>query len=799
MIKRIFLILIAVIPFILSAQTAKGDWKIYSRYSSISQMKQTPEKLYYVSGNSLYSLDKNTKETYIYTSKNKLNESNINKIYYNKEGKYLVITYSTGNIDILYDNGKVVNVPYVKDAVLTYDADINDIAFSGDNIYIATKFGIIVYDESKHQVKYSGFYGKEISLITLVGDNVVIDHNRAIYYINKDSKFDSFSDFTQISSGYYIEDFEGLNNNKLLFRSTSKTITIFDLNFEKNNYSKTDLTTSTNNSNIIYGKDAYYFVSNNVVYSVSFDGVINTHSTITSDLSAQIISIWDNADVLWAGDNKGVANYNVEGGNITVLTDKNKPELLTVDIPFFITSDKKGKVYVSTYSESRYLGLKNQWAESFINTIDGNKIEDVTPSGLETFDNYSVSPIYYLPGNKLGAANQLVIDPEDDDTYYVSTYWDGVYKITNGKQSAHYYSYAIGKVNSTFIPINGCRIFALGFDKDNNLWCVNEVNANTNSPALHFLPAEARKKETTVVEDWTPIQLGSFVGGRDVRLLICKKSNMIFICDGIFSGPIVAYDTKGTYSDLSDDEFYLWDSFIDQDGKAYDPDRTSALCEDELGRVWIGTTNGIIEITDPSKATDPSMTVNRLKLLSDNGVDYSGYLLGALHVTSISVDKNNRKWIGTLNNGVYYANEDGTKILEHFTSDNSYHPGGMTYNVYVHPITGSVFMGTEKGLVEYNESSSPAKEDYSDVYVYPNPIKPDYTGWISIKGLMDNSDVKITDIVGNVVYTTRSSGGSVIWDGCDEKGQRIKAGVYLVYASNSDNPSELVSKINVVN
>ena len=404
-----------------------------------------------------------------------------------------------------------------------------------------------------------------------------------------------------------------------------------------------------------------------------------------------------------------------------------------------------------------------------------------------------------MPGNKLGAANQLVIDPEDDNTYYVSTYWDGIYKITNGKQAAHYYNYAIGKKNSTFIPIYGCRIFALGFDKDNNLWCVNEVDANTNSPALHFLPAEARKKETTVVEDWTPIQLGSFVGGRDVRLLICKKSNMIFICDGIFSGPIVAYDTKGTYSDLSDDEFYLWDSFIDQDGKAYDPDRTSALCEDELGRVWIGTTNGIIEITDPSKATDPSMTVNRLKLLSDNGVDYSGYLLDALHVTSISVDKNNRKWIGTLNNGVYYANEDGTKILEHFTSDNSYHPGGMTYNVYVHPITGSVFMGTQNGLVEYNESSSPAKEDYSDVYVYPNPIKPDYTGWISIKGLMDNSDVKITDINGNVVYTTRSSGGSVIWDGCDEKGQRIKAGVYLVYASNSDNPSELVSKINVVN
>ena len=123
-----------------------------------------------------------------------------------------------------------------------------------------------------------------------------------------------------------------------------------------------------------------------------------------------------------------------------------------------------------------------------------------------------------------------------------------------------------------------------------------------------------------------PIDLNPFIGSRDVRLLICKKSNMIFICDGIWSGYVVAYDTKGTYADTSDDTYYLWDYFVDQDGQVFDPYQYSSLAEDENGRVWIGTTNGVLEITDPSKATDPSMTVKRLKLKNESGIGYSGYL-----------------------------------------------------------------------------------------------------------------------------------------------------------------------------
>ena len=276
---------------------------------------------------------------------------------------------------------------------------------------------------------------------------------------------------------------------------------------------------------------------------------------------------------------------------------------------------------------------------------------------------------------------------------------------------------------------------------------------------------------------------------------------MIFLCDGKWGGMIVAYDTKGTYTDTSDDNYLLWNSFIDQDGKSYTFNRVSTLAEDKNGKVWIGTSNGVIELSNPKNATNPSFTVTRIKVPRNDGTNYADYLLDAIHVTSISVDNSNRKWLGTMSDGVYLVNENGSKILEHFTSENSYHPGGITYSVYAYPFSNSVFMGTEYGLVEYSSDSSPAMEDYSNIYAYPNPVKPDYTGLITITGLMDNSLVKITDSAGHVFYTSRSEGGMVTWDGCNSVGERVKSGVYFVYVSQNENQqsSGAVTKIMIIN
>ena len=789
MIKRLFFILIAFVSFTTAvAQTAVGNWKVYSMFSDIKKMEQSHNKVYYLSGTNLFSFDKETEETYSYTLKNKLNDITVDNIYYNNEKNYLLITYSSGNIDLLYDDGTVVNLPDIKNSTLNYSLEINDVAFLGDCIYVATKFGLIVFDETRHEVKYSGVYDKEISLVACVGNYIVIDQNRALYYIHKDDRFETFDSYTNIAKGNYLDDMQGISDNKMLVRLTSKNINLYTIDFSLNKINSTSVDVTKTASNIVNGKEEVYFVSNNTVNSVSSDGVKTSHSSIPAELSSQIVSIWDDPDKLWVGNKDGIANYDVSDNGLTVLYDKFKPQALNVDYPVFITSDKNGKIYVSNMSESMYYDFTYR-NKSFISSIDKDEIKDVAPT--EFTASHRSNPSKEI----LYDTYQLAVDPEDPEIYYVGSFWEGLYKVKDGKTIAQY-----NPENSSLTESWGCRVNAVAFDKENNLWCTNEIVAE-GLPSLHILPAEARKKETTTVQDWIPITLGSFYSSKDVRLLMCKKSNMIFICDGKWIGYVVAYDTNGTYTDTSDDKFMMWNKFIDQDGKNYSYNRVSALAEDKNGKVWIGTTSGIIEISNPKNATNTSLTVTRLKVPRNDGTNYADYLLDGVHVTSISVDNSNRKWIGTMSDGVYLVNENGTEILEHFTSENSYLPGGITYSVLAHPHNNSVFMGTEFGLVEYSSDSSPAKEDYSEIYAYPNPVKPEYTGLITITGLMDNSLIKIADSAGNVFYSSRSEGGMVTWDGCNSAGERVKSGVYFVYVSQNENEqsSGAVTKIMIIN
>lgn len=789
MIKRLLFILIAFVSFTTAvAQTAVGNWKVYSMFSDIKKMEQSHNKVYYLSGTNLFSFDKETEETYSYTLKNKLNDITVDNIYYNNEKNYLLISYSSGNIDLLYDDGTVVNLPDIKNSTLNYSLEINDVAFLGDCIYVATKFGLIVFDETRHEVKYSGVYDKEISLVACVGDYIVIDQNRALYYIHKDDRFETFDSYTNIAKGNYLDDMQGISDNKMLVRLTSKNINLYTIDFSLNKINSTSVDVTKTASNFINGKEEVYFVSNNTVNSVSSDGVKTSHSSIPAELSSQIVSIWDDPDKLWVGNKDGIANYDVSDNGLTVLYDKFKPQALNVDYPVFITSDKNGKIYVSNMSESMYYDFTYR-NKSFISSIDKDEIKDVAPT--EFTASHRSNPSKEI----LYDTYQLAVDPEDPEIYYVGSFWEGLYKVKDGKTIAQY-----NPENSSLTESWGCRVNAVAFDKENNLWCTNEIVAE-GLPSLHILPAEARKKETTTVQDWIPITLGSFYSSKDVRLLMCKKSNMIFICDGKWIGYVVAYDTNGTYTDTSDDKFMMWNKFIDQDGKNYSYNRVSALAEDKNGKVWIGTTSGIIEISNPKNATNTSLTVTRLKVPRNDGTNYADYLLDGVHVTSISVDNSNRKWIGTMSDGVYLVNENGTEILEHFTSENSYLPGGITYSVLAHPHNNSVFMGTEFGLVEYSSDSSPAKEDYSEIYAYPNPVKPEYTGLITITGLMDNSLIKIADSAGNVFYSSRSEGGMVTWDGCNSAGERVKSGVYFVYVSQNENEqsSGAVTKIMIIN
>jgi hypothetical protein len=78
-------------------------------------------------------------------------------------------------------------------------------------------------------------------------------------------------------------------------------------------------------------------------------------------------------------------------------------------------------------------------------------------------------------------------------------------------------------------------------------------------------------------------------------------------------------------------------------------------------------------------------------------------------------------------------------------------------------------------------------------------VEPGYSGPIAITGLIENAEVKITDISGGLVYRTKALGGQAIWYGTNFKGQRAHSGVYLVFCSNDDGKKTYVAKILLIN
>ena len=90
------------------------------------------------------------------------------------------------------------------------------------------------------------------------------------------------------------------------------------------------------------------------------------------------------------------------------------------------------------------------------------------------------------------------------------------------------------------------------------------------------------------------------------------------------------------------------------------------------------------------------------------------------------------------------------------------------------------------------------REDYSEIYAFPNPVRPEYEDMVTITGLMTDSNVKITDLNGNLIFQEKSHGGQLTWNCRNGKGERVATGIYLVLASQPDRGESVVTKIMVI-
>jgi hypothetical protein len=220
------------------------------------------------------------------------------------------------------------------------------------------------------------------------------------------------------------------------------------------------------------------------------------------------------------------------------------------------------------------------------------------------------------------------------------------------------------------------------------------------------------------------------------------------------------------------------------------------VAEDLEGQVWVGTSKGIAVFYTPTAIFDAGGSDAQQILIEQDG--NIQVLLETESVSAIVVDGANRKWLGTQTGGVYLVSADGRTQIHRFTEENSPLPSNNITSIAIDELTGEVFFGTDRGIISYRSDAIDGSETAECAKVFPNPVRETYTGPIAIDGLVRDSEVKISDMAGNLVYRTTSLGGQAIWNGNDMSGNRVATGVYIVFASDPTGAFKCNTKLLVV-
>lgn len=343
----------------------------------------------------------------------------------------------------------------------------------------------------------------------------------------------------------------------------------------------------------------------------------------------------------------------------------------------------------------------------------------------------------------------------------------------------------VSATNKDYNIVNGSC-----FDSNGHLWVANSISATTN--ILEYDPdanAWTSHHRTEIMQD-----------GRawdNMCSMMFDSHGLLWVANNHFNNPAFA-----CYQPSSDAVAVFKSPFTNEDGTTIAlSNGVRSIAEDKSGNIWIGTDKGPLMLeAEQITATTPIFT--QVKVPRNDGTDYADYLLTGVDIKSIIVDKNNRKWFGTSNNGLYLISSDNIHQLQHFTAENSPLLSDNIESLAINESTGEVFIGTDKGLCSYTNKSLPTGEGMTNdnVWAYPNPVRPDYRGAITIVGLDDDADVKIVTSNGTLVNQGRASGGEYKWYGIDQNsGKRVASGVYMVEVATATGEKGVVCKIAIVN
>ena len=759
---------------VLAANFNTTGWKTYLSYNNTNSVEESNDQVFVVAEGSLYTYGKEDNSIKQYYKGNGLNDNTISLIRYNKQTKSLLIIYDNSNIDIL-EGGVATNLPYLSTSTSIRDKQINSVLVHDEYAYLSTAFGIVVVNMAKKEIKDTYKLSSNITSCAIQNGNIYASTtNKAevssgiIYASLKENLLDKANwkpyGLSNLSDSHTISAIASFKNT--LFYLVSQQGIFYENNGE--------LSRIINSSTLKYMKvigEKLACIDNSRVFIVS-----DTQKFDQINLSINDISTYQ-TDKYWIAEgSKGLRSIQRKGSNS--FEALNEPIIL--DGPYsnsaFDIVCKNDKVYMIIGGKDLLNGKRFDKG-GYILTYDYDKWSFIDPKEAQKKLNLPRNPRDYT-------SIAVTTDDSNDEIVYASSMGDGVIQYKNGTPVQSYNEKNAFKETAGGYGSGYCYIDGLAFDKNANLWM---TSSEVNHAVLVLDKAGA----------WHRLDIEQLRGVYTINDILITSTNDKWIYVPRNTPKLVMIPNSESLDEVSSYEFT---TLIDTDGKELTPSNYTCVAEDKDGYIWVGTNRGAVYFTKPriSSAEDKAATrCTRVKYTNEETGNLA-YFLDNVVVTTLKVDAGNRKWIGTKGNGVYVLDNDNETIVYQFNTTNSPLLSDNIYDIEINDKTGEVFIGTDKGLYSYQGEASEGKSDYSEIYAYPNPVRPEHMDKVTIVGLMDNSNVKITDLNGNIIYQTKSLGGQAIWNCRNASGSRVATGVYLVLASTEEASESVVTKIIVV-
>ncbi|MBK7709874.1 MAG: T9SS type A sorting domain-containing protein [Bacteroidales bacterium] len=744
----------------LYSQTPVGSWSDHLSYSTARSIAVGTKEVFVSTGSSVIIYNKEYSELKKMSTTSGLTETGISSIAWSEESSALVIGYTSTNVDFFLNNA-IVNIPDILNKYIPGKKEINRIRTAGKYAYLACSFGVVVIDIIRKEIYDTwkpgpGTDNNEVLDICFGKGNIYAATETGVYfaplsqqglsYFGNWNLLNSLPDpwgkyNTVVYSGgkLYANKIDPMAAGDSIFVA-DQTAILFSYISGVFNYS---MDQGTEGFTVSSGSSARYFGSDGTLRKT-----INTYPFAIPNIMQ---SVSDEGSIWIADINSGL----VRGVNMT--------DFLMLNLPGPVSNKA---FHISSFSGKTVIcggGTDNSWENLGI----------PFQVSIHKEKNWN-----HLTGNNVNDAIRSIIDPDDENHLFVSTWGGGLLEYMDNNL-INRFTEANSPLQSIIPGKPYVRICGLAMDKDKNLW----ITQSGVPGSIKVLKKDGSWIANSLTID-APVIGDLIITRSDYKWIILPEGHGLFILDDNKT-PEVSGDDRYKRLVVKDTENQIASSVF-------------SIAEDLDRNIWIGTEQGPLIYYNPDRVFNDDLRANRVKVPRNDGSGLSDYLLKSETVTSIAVDGANRKWLGTSGSGAYNVSPDGTTQLKTFNEQNSPILSDSIISISVDNKTGDVWFGTSRGVQSYRGNATAGGEKFTNVYAFPNPVREDFSGNVTITGLIKDTQINITDISGNLVFKTISDGGAATWDLKTYNGKHVATGVYLIFCASSDGSEAFVTKILVI-